>query len=124
MSGARGWAPAVLWAAVIFYLSSRHTVPVPDLTGADKACHFAAYALLGFLLARGARASGLRPAWAPALGSLYGASDEFHQYFVPGRSCDPADWAADTLGALAGAFLYTRFANRRRWGHAPAASEP
>ena len=31
---------------------------------------------------------------------LYGASDEFHQYFVPGRSCDFFDWLADVLGAL------------------------
>ena len=125
MSGAlRGWGPALLWAAVIFYLSSRHRVPVPDITGADKVCHFGAYALLGFLLAHGARRSGLGSAWAPVLGSLYGASDEFHQSFVPGRSSDPADWAADTLGALTGAFLYSRFANRRGWSHAPAPSEP
>ena len=31
--------------------------------------------------------------------SIYGVSDEFHQYFVPGRSCDFLDWGADTLGA-------------------------
>ena len=33
---------------------------------------------------------------------LYAISDEIHQYFVPGRSCSPADVGIDTLGALTG----------------------
>ena len=32
--------------------------------------------------------------------SVYGASDEFHQYFVPNRSCDIYDWLADVSGGL------------------------
>ena len=32
--------------------------------------------------------------------SLYGLSDEWHQYYVPGRMSDVADWVADTLGAV------------------------
>lgn len=39
------------------------------------------------------------------LSSLYGATDEFHQIFTPGRSCDPADWLVDTLAALIGAAI-------------------
>ena len=35
---------------------------------------------------------------AVALASLYAVTDEFHQSFVPGRMCDPADWLTDTLG--------------------------
>ncbi|MCX5731999.1 MAG: VanZ family protein, partial [Deltaproteobacteria bacterium] len=34
-----------------------------------------------------------------------GATDEFHQSFVPGRNADVADWMADTLGAAAGAAI-------------------
>lgn len=119
----RAWTPSVLWAALIFWLSSRHTVPVPHIVGFDKVCHFGAYAVFGFLLAHGGRASGLGHGWASAIGSLYGASDEYHQSFVVGRSSDPVDWLADTLGALAGAFLYSRFADRR-WRHASAATQP
>jgi VanZ family protein len=32
---------------------------------------------------------------------VYGASDEFHQRFVPGRTADVLDWLADSLGACA-----------------------
>ncbi|SHE23773.1 hypothetical protein BPUTEOMOX_1817 [methanotrophic endosymbiont of Bathymodiolus puteoserpentis (Logatchev)] len=32
--------------------------------------------------------------------SLYGASDEWHQSFVPGRMSDTQDWLADTLGGV------------------------
>ena len=41
-----------------------------------------------------------RAAWLVLFVSLYGASDEFHQRFTPGRSCDVRDWGADTLAAL------------------------
>jgi VanZ family protein/UDP-2,3-diacylglucosamine pyrophosphatase LpxH len=30
--------------------------------------------------------------------SVYGATDEWHQFFVPGRACELGDWVADTLG--------------------------
>jgi VanZ family protein len=43
--------------------------------------------------------------WAALLGSLYGLTDEFHQRFVPHRSAELGDWAADTLGAALGALL-------------------
>lgn len=32
--------------------------------------------------------------------AIYGASDEFHQYFVVNRTCDFYDWLADLSGAL------------------------
>ena len=47
--------------------------------------------------------------WAPivaaALSSLYGITDEFHQIFTPGRSCDPMDWLVDTIAAALGALI-------------------
>ncbi len=45
------------------------------------------------------------PAMACALSSVYGVTDEFHQIFTPGRSCDPADWAVDTIAAALGALI-------------------
>jgi len=37
---------------------------------------------------------------AVAIGAvaLYGAIDEFHQYFVPGRTTSLKDWLADVIG--------------------------
>jgi VanZ family protein len=45
-------------------------------------------------------------------GSIYGISDELHQYFVPGRSVEFLDWVADTLGSTSGAILSMFY---RRW---------
>ncbi|MBI3260306.1 MAG: VanZ family protein [Ignavibacteriae bacterium] len=46
------------------------------------------------------------------IGCLFGASDEIHQYFVPGRSSEVMDWMADTSGLLLSlvvVFLISRF---------------
>ena len=37
--------------------------------------------------------------------SIFGAVDEWHQQFIPGRSMDAHDWIADTTGAMTGAAL-------------------
>ena len=64
---------------------------------------------------RGCRSS-VRVSWlvvalAVACASLYGVTDELHQYFVPGRACDPADWLVDTCAAALGALLLKAFAS-------------
>lgn len=38
--------------------------------------------------------------------SLYAVTDEVHQLFVEGRSCELIDWAIDTFGALLGALAF------------------
>lgn len=38
--------------------------------------------------------------------SLYAATDEIHQLFVEGRSCQLTDWMIDTLGAVIGAVSF------------------
>ena len=99
------WAPAVLWAAMIFGLSSMSTLPPPPAGLTDKHAHFAVYGVLAALLVWGLtdRSPG-RTTWATAaaavvLAALYGASDEWHQSFVPGRDMSILDLAADTAGA-------------------------
>jgi VanZ family protein len=37
--------------------------------------------------------------------AFYGATDEWHQLFVPGRSCEFGDWLADAVGGALGLFL-------------------
>jgi len=119
----RAWLPALAWAGTIFFLSSRpHLVDGPELfPNFDKVAHFGAYSLLGLLLAHAVRGSGLPLAAAVALGWLYGASDEWHQSFVPGRSVEALDWVADALGVLAGVYLFKLWHARRRRGEAPPA---
>lgn len=103
------WAPVVAWAAVIFAVSS-----IPSLsTGLGtwdlvlrKLAHVAEYAVLGALILRALPS--LR--WAITLGSLYAATDEAHQAFVPGRTGSPLDWALDTVGVAAGALAFARLA--------------
>ena len=113
------WLAPVLYLAGIFYMSSMPNplFAPPDFRWGDKVAHFSAYAGLGALLCRAYRGSGLTGAaafWLTVLtAGLYGASDEWHQSFVPNRSADPADWIADTLGALVGAVAYLLFLRLR-----------
>ncbi len=101
------WAPVVLWAALIFTLSS-----IPDLgTGLGtwdlvlrKLAHVGEFAVLGALLMRALR----REPAAILLGSVYAASDEVHQSFVAGRQGSPLDWAIDTVGVVLGVLLFAR----------------
>lgn len=101
-----GWAPAVLWGAGIFWLSSQPALTLPGPGGMDKLAHFGVYAVLGLLLSHAARRTGATRSMIVAVGLLYGASDELHQSFVPGRSADPLDWVADALGVVAGISIY------------------
>lgn len=39
--------------------------------------------------------------------SLYAVTDEVHQLFVEGRSCELRDWGIDTFGAVLGAIGFT-----------------
>ena len=70
-----------------------------------KAAHFTVYFVLGLGLTGAFHFQKKVPAWIPSLllGAGFAATDEFHQSFVPGRMCDPADWLTDTLGAALGA---------------------
>ncbi len=68
--------------------------------------HILLFSILAFLLFRAfyrdrefnPLKSGL---FAFILTSLYGALDEFHQYFTPLRNVDFFDWLGDTIGAAA-----------------------
>jgi VanZ family protein len=105
------WLPVVIWAAVIFTLSS-----IPSLsTGLGlwdtilrKAAHVTEYGVLGALLLR---ALG-REAPALAAGIAYAATDELHQHFVRGRHGAPVDVAIDAIGVAAGMLLWLRVRER------------
>jgi VanZ family protein len=114
------WGPVLAWAALVFALSSLSMPSGPSRVGIDKLAHLFEFAVLSALLTRAFVGSGARPAlavgWAIALATLYGASDEIHQLFVPGRSSDLFDLAADAAGACAGALGYQALLSRWQRG--------
>lgn len=71
-----------------------------------KAAHMTEYAILGllsFAFYRGILKKEKRQFLAALLTAVvYAATDEFHQYFIPGRSAEVMDVCIDTLGALIG----------------------
>lgn len=76
-----------------------------------KCAHMTEYAILGFLLV-GAGYDGrekCRSVVGRSLGiaAFYAATDEIHQYFVPGRACMFMDVCIDSVGALLGILFAT-----------------
>lgn len=131
------WLLVIAWAAVIFSMSAQQSTGLSSgFTGQVREvavgflallglapdsflviCHFAEYLVFGALLANAFSCRlGLGKSFLLALlcASAYGLTDEFHQYFVPTRMCDPLDWLTDTLGAALGSLACVLALRRRR----------
>ena len=104
--------------AVIFHFSSQ-SEPLPALTEHvwDKLLHTIEYTGLAVLLFRALDGEALGRWWSAVLTvmivSAYGASDEWHQVFVPMRSADVNDWLTDTLAGAIGAAACVLFQRAR-----------
>ena len=138
----RAWWPALLWACIIFALStdsfsSDHTNSflypifhwlIPSLTLDQfepihhfirKTAHFTEYFVFCVLLFRAVRGSrpGWRWTWALAALSIaagYSALDEVHQAFVASRTASPWDSLLDSVGAfVASVVIFSWFRFRR-----------
>lgn len=103
------WFPVYVYAGLIFLYSSQSVIRLaPRILHEDRLLHFVEYTILSFLIARAAmNSSSLKlkvhfRLFAVILAFVYGISDEFHQYFVPGRIPDILDVFADGAGALFG----------------------
>lgn len=107
------WAPAILWMVVIFSFSSMQGDDMPkfDIPNIDKFFHFVEYFILGALLVRAFANSSENINHrnvliaSIAIAVIYGFSDELHQLFVSGRSCDILDLLSDAVGSAFGAGL-------------------
>lgn len=110
---------ALGWMGTIYLLSSQPSAQLDlGFSGQDKLFHAGAYALLAMLIlgALPLRPDGYRPGQAllaAALAALYGLTDEWHQFHVPGRSMDGWDMVADAAGALIGALVLRWLTCRR-----------
>jgi VanZ family protein len=138
----RAWWPALLWAGVIFLMSTdtfsaEHTGSIlepvlrwflPSLTagqfalihyGVRKTAHFTEYFVFALLLYRGVRSAHKGWRWSWALTALfiaagYSALDEIHQAFVVSRTASPYDSLLDSAGAfVAIAVLWLWFRTRK-----------
>ncbi len=76
-----------------------------------KTAHFCIYAALGFFTSNalvwqrkttGKPKTKVIPVLSIFIGGLYAVSDEIHQAFVPGRSCEVRDMLIDTTGVILG----------------------
>ena len=118
------WLPVLVWMGLIFTLSSQprdSLVPVGnsfievlfDFIGkyhGDKVIHaFLYFTLALFYLV--ARPHHKKETIIIAI--LYGMSDEYHQSFVPGRSCDIFDLIADSAGAFIALYTYPFIQGKR-----------
>ena len=113
--------PAILYAVLIFILSASPSIaPPPGFVLEDKIYHFIEYGIFSYLLFLAfyySRSEFLKKHFivlSCIVGMAYGLSDEIHQSFVPGRSCEFLDFVADCLGVALvqmGIWLYLK---RRR----------
>ena len=115
----RYWFPLIIYCILIFLQSSFPSIEsVPELPYSDKLLHFFAYAVLGALFLRAYRTLRIRDNLKLLImlsilsSSLYGISDELHQYFVPCRSAEWMDIVADLLGSVFGVFIYQYFTTK------------
>jgi VanZ family protein len=107
------WLPLIIYCLAI-YIQSGQPSPerLPNVHFLDKILHFGAYGLLGVFFFRAYQTLPLKDSQnlliLVSIGSatLYGVSDEIHQYFVPFREADIMDVVANTMGSICGVYFY------------------
>jgi len=107
------WLPLIICCLAIYIQSDYpSSEKIPTFTFSDKILHFGAYGLLGILFFRAYETLPFKANKTLlillSIGSatLFGISDEIHQYFVPFRNADIMDVVANTLGSISGVYFY------------------
>lgn len=99
--------PAIAWCLFIFTVSSIPSSRIPALIEyTDKLVHAGVFGMLCWLLhvAFYFQPNDSIRKWSKVIAlvatMLYGAVDEYHQMFTPGRSTELLDFMADTTGGI------------------------
>jgi hypothetical protein len=114
------WLPPILWAMAIFTVSSFTVGSSSDFYWKDfvvkKTAHIIEYGILATLIYRALVNSNVSNKkamlYSVILAFLYGATDEFHQSFTPGRGPKFTDVLIDTFGASL--FIFGIIANIKK----------
>jgi VanZ family protein len=116
------YIPLIIYWVILFTATSLPVDRLPSIGFTDKINHFIAYFILAVLLNLTLiyqRKSQLLFEKAPiatiVICLFYGALDEVHQLFVPGRSAETLDWFADALGTTAAVLLINFLLNRFKY---------
>jgi VanZ family protein len=117
------WLLLIAYCALI-YIQSAYPSPenLPSFILMDKILHFVAYGIMGILFYRAYQTLRIKNngqilfLLSVASATLYGISDEIHQYFIPYRNADVLDVVADMIGAVCWVYLYQWWARH----HEPA----
>jgi hypothetical protein len=118
----RWWLPVLVWMGVIFVGSSIGSLPRIGGKASDGVAHRVAhvieFAVLGALtlraLSKDKPITKREIVITLIIVALYGASDEFHQRFTPGRSSEGLSVLFDAAGGLIGAWVWRWWAVRDR----------
>ena len=116
------WLPVIVYMAAIFYQSSLSEVPVAEGVP-DVYLHSVGYAGLALTTLRataGGRWAGVTMralvlAWLISTG--YGATDEWHQAYTPGRTPEFRDARNDAIGAFVALGLVGAWGIMKRNSH-------
>ena len=115
------WAPVAFLLGLEFWLSSQSVLPevLPgSIPQGDKILHSGYFFLTALFAVHAMRVvegwgRGRTAAALLSAALAWGISDEWHQSFVPGRSVEAADVAADVLGAALSLAAWEVVSHRR-----------
>ncbi len=113
------YVPLVVVWIILFVLTTVPSYVVPQYFDAqDKLEHLSAYFILSIFLCltlhfqkKSIKLSNYAVLFTFIFALAYGAIDELHQQLVPGRFADITDWMADSIGAIFGVWICSRFIN-------------
>ncbi|MBW7888294.1 MAG: VanZ family protein [Bacteroidetes bacterium] len=107
--------PAIAWAIFIFTVSSIPASRIPHfISYTDKIVHASVFFILCWLthVAFHFQPNKTLRKYALAIAIffvvVYGGSDEYHQFYTPGRSLDAMDLLADAIGGFLYFVIYLR----------------
>lgn len=112
------YLPLALYWIILFTATTLPGNQLPDLHLSDKIEHFSAFFILSVLLNLALmfqKKSFILYKYSALVTIIitlsYGAVDELHQIFIPGRSADIRDWLADATGVILGVFILNLIKN-------------